>query len=277
MGRASGGVKGVIIRGKQAAEMVHSQIKRSRDRKRENSINMIGRDGYEKKIEIGNMPNVKKVAEHYDKISKYYGNFLRRLFEFRLYVETLRYINSGDAALDVACGTGNMSFELAKRFQRVYGIDISKGMLNNAKQKIKMAKNRQIGFIYSDGEYLPFKDKSFDAVTCVFAIDHFPNPEKAISEMMRVLKEKGILVVTFLERAPPSSLKDKMWWRIFKRIWKRIDPKWKELSTDIDSEKLCRILGNGKKYERRDLLNPFFRCHFNNVVFVYQKDCKCIK
>ena len=52
--------------------------------------------------------------------------------------------------LDVACGTGNMSFELATKFERVYGIDISKRMLNRAKLKIMKtaeAKNRQIGFI----------------------------------------------------------------------------------------------------------------------------------
>ena len=52
--------------------------------------------------------------------------------------------------LDVACGTGNMPFELTTKFERVYGIDISKGMLNRAKlktMKTAEAKNRQIGFI----------------------------------------------------------------------------------------------------------------------------------
>jgi len=78
----------------------------------------------------------KKVAEHYNRISKYYDifsiSFLKRLFESRLYVETLKYLGSGDAALDVACGTGNMSFELITKFKQVYGIDISKGMLKQA-------------------------------------------------------------------------------------------------------------------------------------------------
>ncbi|RLG31294.1 hypothetical protein DRN97_09510 [Methanosarcinales archaeon] len=74
----------------------------------------------------------KRVAEHYNKISRYYDGFgfgflkLKRLFEFRI--------------LDVACGTGNMSFELATKFKRVYGIDISRGMLNRAKLKLKTAR-----------------------------------------------------------------------------------------------------------------------------------------
>ena len=103
--------------------------------------------------------------------------------------------------LDVACGTGNMSFELATKFKRVYGIDISKRMLNRAKLKMETAKakNMQIGFLYGDGEYLPFKDKCFDAVTCILAIGHFPDTERAISEMKRVFKDGGVLVFNLLE------------------------------------------------------------------------------
>jgi len=88
----------------------------------------------------------KRVAEHYNKISRYYDGFgfgflkLKRLFEFRLYGEILKYLKSGDRVLDVACGTGNMSFELATKFKRVYGIDISRGMLNRAKLKLKTAR-----------------------------------------------------------------------------------------------------------------------------------------
>jgi ubiquinone/menaquinone biosynthesis C-methylase UbiE len=210
----------------------------------------------------------KKVAEHYNRISKYYDGFdfgfLKRLFEFRLYVEMLKYLESGDAVLDVACGTGNMPFELTTKFKRVYGIDISKGMLNRAKFKVETAKaeNRQIGFVYGDGECLPFKDESFDAVTCILAIEHFPDTERAISEMKRVLKDGGILVFNLLE------MRDGVLKKIFKR---RLQSLRRQFSTDLDSEKLLRILGNAEKYKRSDILGPFFRYPFNNSVFVYQK------
>ena len=210
----------------------------------------------------------KKVAEHYNRISKYYDGFgfgfLKRLFEFRLYVEILKYLGPGDAVLDVACGTGNMSFELTTKFKRVYGIDISKGMLKQAKLKIRRGKveKRKIEFIYGDGEYLPFKDKSFDAVTCMLAISHFSDAERAISEMKRVLKDGGILVFNLLE------MKDSILKKIF---WKRLQSLRRRLSTNLDSEKLLRILSDAKKYKRNDIIGPFFRFAFNNFVFVYQK------
>lgn len=210
----------------------------------------------------------KRVAEHYNRISRYYDglgfSFLKRLFEFRLYVEMRNYLESGDAVLDIACGSGNMSFELATKFQRVYGIDISKGMLNRAKLKMKTAeaKNSRIGFIYGDGETLPFKDNSFDAVTCILAIEHFPDTERAISEMKRVLKDGGILVFNLLE------MRDGVLTKIFKR---RLQSLRRQFSTDLDSEKLLRILGNAEKYKRSDILGVFFRFPFNNSVFVYRK------
>lgn len=216
------------------------------------------------------MPDVKMIANFYDRASKWYGRigFLGRLLRFNFYNELFLYFDSGDAALDVDCGTGNMSFELAKRYQRVCELDISKGMLKKGKRKMKYP-------VCGSGEYLPFKDKCFDAVTCILLIGHFPNPEMAMSEMKRVLKDGGILVVNLVEEAPPSSIKDRIWWIIFKRIWKRLNPKWKELtteiSTEINSKELSRILVDAERYERRDLLDPFFRCRFNNVVFVYRK------
>jgi ubiquinone/menaquinone biosynthesis C-methylase UbiE len=199
-----------------------------------------------------------KVVRYYDRISKYYDLIDLLLFKFR-YSEILDYFEFCDTALDIACGTGSMSFELTKRFEKVYGLDISRGMLNRA---ILKAENEEVHFMYGTGEYLPFRDECFDAVTCILAIDLFPNPEKAITEMKRVLKHRGILVVNLLE------LRDSVLKRVLGKTLQSIR---REFSTALDSEKLLKSLSNAKRYERRDIIGPFLSSLCNNIVFVYRK------
>ncbi|MCR4816628.1 MAG: ubiquinone/menaquinone biosynthesis methyltransferase [Bacteroidales bacterium] len=101
-------------------------------------------------------------------------------------------------ALDVACGTGDMCVELMKRGCDVTGVDISGEMLSIARQKTASA-NLQTG----DAEALPFADDVFDAVTCAFGIRNFEHLEKGLSEMLRVLRPGGRMVI--LELATPDS------------------------------------------------------------------------
>lgn len=100
--------------------------------------------------------------------------------------------------LDVACGTGDMVIELAKRGCSVTGVDISAEMLNVARQKTASA-NFQLG----NAEALPFADGVFDAVTCAFGVRNFVHLEQGLTEMLRVLKPGGTMVI--LELATPDS------------------------------------------------------------------------
>ena len=99
--------------------------------------------------------------------------------------------------LDVACGTGDMVIELAKRGCSVTGVDISAEMLNVARQKTASA-NFQLG----NAEALPFADGEFDAVTCAFGVRNFVHLETGLNEMLRVLKPSGTMVI--LELATPD-------------------------------------------------------------------------
>lgn len=100
--------------------------------------------------------------------------------------------------LDVACGTGDMVLELTRLGCDVTGVDISEGMLEIARQKTASA-NFQLG----DAEALPFADGEFDAVTCAFGVRNFVHLEQGLSEMLRVLKPGGRMVI--LELATPDS------------------------------------------------------------------------
>ena len=91
--------------------------------------------------------------------------------------------------LDVATGTGDLAIEMLKSNpEKVIGIDISKGMLEIGRKKMK-AKGLEdiITLQQADSENLPFDDASFDAVSVSFGARNFENLEKGLSEMCRVL------------------------------------------------------------------------------------------
>lgn len=102
--------------------------------------------------------------------------------------------------LDVATGTGDFAIAaVSYGVEMVYGIDIADKMLDIGKQKIlKKGLNEKIKLEVGKAEALRFEDNSFDAAIVAFGVRNFENLEKGLSEMHRVLKNDGkILVLEF--------------------------------------------------------------------------------
>lgn len=93
------------------------------------------------------------------------------------------------AALEVSCGKGRGTKRLNKLFKNYIATDISKEMIEIAKKKCP-----KVTFKQMDAEDLKFKPNSFNAVICLAAIVHYPNPQKALNDFYRVLKPGGFLV-----------------------------------------------------------------------------------
>lgn len=110
----------------------------------------------------------------------------------------------GETILDVSCGTGLITMPLAKLVGStgmVTAIDISDGMIEKAWAEKKRIGLDNINFRQMNAEVLDFEDNSFDAVICSLGLMYFPNPEKALQEMFRVLKPGGrALVLVWGER-----------------------------------------------------------------------------
>jgi ubiquinone/menaquinone biosynthesis C-methylase UbiE len=99
-------------------------------------------------------------------------------------------LSPGDGVLDVACGPGNFSRDFARAVGAaglVVGIDSSRPMLERAVRESRAARLDNLVFVHGDAAVLPFRDASFDAVSCFAALNLIAEPWKALDEMTRVL------------------------------------------------------------------------------------------
>ena len=94
--------------------------------------------------------------------------------------------------LDVACGNGVFTRKLIKKGCKVVGIDISAEAITRA----RMITENGCELVIGNAESLPFRSNSFDKVISLCSLEHFENDEKSLSEIYRVLKNGGIVVLT---------------------------------------------------------------------------------
>jgi demethylmenaquinone methyltransferase/2-methoxy-6-polyprenyl-1,4-benzoquinol methylase len=117
-------------------------------------------------------------------------------------------VRPGSDALDVCCGTGDLALELRRRIGpdgRVVGCDFSEPMLELARHK-SGEEGLPVEFGWADALELPYGDGSFDAVTIGFGARNLADLERGISEMTRVLRPGGRLVILEISRPQRQPL-----------------------------------------------------------------------
>jgi demethylmenaquinone methyltransferase/2-methoxy-6-polyprenyl-1,4-benzoquinol methylase len=107
-------------------------------------------------------------------------------------------VQPGARALDLACGTGDIAFELARRGARTVGLDITLRMLQIAASK----RDRGATLVFTAGDMasLPFGDGEFDVVTSGYGIRNVPLIEPALQEIRRVLRPGGVFLALDFNR-----------------------------------------------------------------------------
>ncbi len=123
----------------------------------------------------------------------------------------LAALGPGDSALDVACGTGDLAIELSRRVGaggEVIGADFSEEMLERAR-----AKAPGLAWEWGNALELPYASGRFDAATVGFGARNFSDLERGLSEMARVVKPGGRVVVLEITtpRKPPLSTFYRVW------------------------------------------------------------------
>ncbi len=146
-----------------------------------------------KKIQITEMFN--NIAESYDFLNHSLSLGMDNIWRKKA-IKMLK--SKPKKILDIATGTADFAISAAKYTQaQITGIDISEGMLKVGSKKILQKKlEKRISLKKADCEKLPFKDNSFDAITVGFGVRNFENIKKGLSEMHRVLNNRGTVVIS---------------------------------------------------------------------------------
>ena len=135
--------------------------------------------------------------------ARWYNNNSRkhRLDEMKGYaMETASHLKDGDSVLGVAPGPGYLSIELSKLGKyRIVGMDISRDFVEIAR-KNALAANAEVEFRQGNVSDMPFADDTFDFITCTAAFKNFKEPLKALSEIYRVLKVEGEVLIIDMKR-----------------------------------------------------------------------------
>lgn len=164
-----------------------------------------------------------QVTKMFDNISKEYDG-LNRVISFGIDVKWRNKVvqlvaeTNPETVLDIATGTGDLAISLTETAaNKIVGLDISDGMLEIGRQKIKKKSlDGVIQMIIGDSENLPFEDNSFDAITVAFGIRNFENLNKGLSEILRVLKPNGIFVI--LETSIPTKTPYKQGYKLYSKF-----------------------------------------------------------
>ncbi len=109
----------------------------------------------------------------------------------------LPQIEAGQSLLDVGCGPGNLTIDLANRVApgKVVGVDLSEVVLEDARRDAAAAQVTNVEFQVADAYELPFEDDSFDVVHAHQVLQHLSDPIRALREMRRVAKPGGVVAV----------------------------------------------------------------------------------
>ena len=165
-----------------------------------------------------------QVADMFDNIAYRY-DFLNRFLSIGIDMhwrkKAIKQLKDIDPKkiLDVATGTADVAIMAAGILQpdKIIGMDISDGMLNFGRKKIKkLGLENLIELLNGDSETIKFDDNSFDAVTVAFGVRNFQHLEKGLSEIKRVLRPGGKLVV--LEFSKPKTAVVKQLYNVYMNV-----------------------------------------------------------
>jgi demethylmenaquinone methyltransferase/2-methoxy-6-polyprenyl-1,4-benzoquinol methylase len=143
------------------------------------------------------------IARRYDRLNDLQSFGMHRLWKRR--VVRLANTKTGDRALDLCCGTGDIAFALARRGAQTTGLDFSEKMLEVAEArrlKDSTLNTQHLKFLQGDAQMIPFPDHYFDIVTVGYGLRNLTSWERGLEEMFRVARPGARLIVLDFGKPP---------------------------------------------------------------------------
>jgi ubiquinone/menaquinone biosynthesis C-methylase UbiE len=111
---------------------------------------------------------------------------------------------------DIGCGTGSLTFELARFARKAIGVDLSREMLRRARAAAKERATRNVEFRQGDILKLPLTSRSVDAAFCVMVLHFLPNPQSAIAGLCRITRPGGSVILVDLVQHKQEWMREQM-------------------------------------------------------------------
>lgn len=144
------------------------------------------------------------IAPTYDRLNHILSLSIDKIWRRRVVRRVLKL--GAKEILDVATGTGDLAIAMARKIEgsTICGVDLSPEMLEVARTKVlKLGLSKRISLIEGNAEHLELDSESVDAVTIAFGIRNFENKEACLSELNRIIRPGGHLVI--LEFSNPTN------------------------------------------------------------------------
>lgn len=172
-------------------------------------------------------------------------------------------IKPSDKVLEVGCGRGIYLDRISKEFKvKTYGIDLAKSVISDAREQSIYDHYLRA----ASATRLPFKDNFFDIVVSFDTLEHIKNQKRAVSEMVRVLKPQGKLLIYTINKKQTltwNQLLSRFGVDIYKGVDHDpkffIDPKW--LGSELEKNKIM--------ITRIDYIDSFFALIINEIIMVF--------
>ena len=195
------------------------------------------------------MKNKEKIKETYNLLAQEYSD-LRKNKEkggwfYNEYLEmptTLKMLGNvkKKKILDMGCGPGFYAKILSERGAIVKGIDFSSSLIEIARKEVPEAE-----FTLGNAEKLPYKSEEFEIVLSALMMDHLKSWDKALKEVKRVLKKRGLFVFSIKNPVTICLQKKKWFFKTFREIDRYFDEDWR-----IAKWKGKRVSGEGAHHHK---------------------------